>query len=123
LIKTHYRKNAKKRGEFEELLKDLFKDLEVAPCSLEVSDPQTFPSNTAEQDFEFRKIRFRMPGLQGAARYGRLLFVVCHSKKIVYLVWLYTHVEFPKPKSQPPAKDLASEVNLIQQEIILDEEA
>ena len=118
LIKKHYRRDAKAREKFEYLVEDFVKEVENSPCSDCVSDPEPFPASTAEQGFEFRKKRWRrLPGLQGAARFGRLLFVVYHPKKIVYLVWIYTHAEYQEPKSRPPDKDLEVEVNLVKQEI------
>jgi hypothetical protein len=58
----------------------------------------------------------RLPNLQGAARFGRLIYLVCIPKKIVYLIWIFTHAEFQEPYSQPPAKDLAMEVESAMQE-------
>lgn len=123
LIKKHYRKDTKGRKEFQELVENYLRELEISPCSDCVSDNEPFPSNTAEQDFEFRKKRWRrLPRLQGAARFGRLLFIVCHSKRIVYLIWIYTHAEYQEPKSRPPDKDLKVEVNLIKEEVFRETE-
>ncbi|NET58310.1 MAG: hypothetical protein F6K47_19780 [Symploca sp. SIO2E6] len=105
MIKKHYRKNTKGREEFEKLIDDYLEKLESNPCSDELSEPEPFPGNTAEQDFEFRKKRWRrLPKLQGGARLGRLIFVVYHPKRIVNLIWLYTHAEFQEPKSRPLRK-------------------
>lgn len=57
LIKKHYRKDTKGRKEFQELVEDYLKKLEFDPCSDCISDKEPFPSDTAEQDFEFRKKR------------------------------------------------------------------
>ncbi|MDL5048348.1 hypothetical protein QQ054_20270 [Oscillatoria amoena NRMC-F 0135] len=114
MIKKHYRKNTQAKQELEELIDNYLLQLEVNPCSSTVSDDEGFPKGTAESDFEFRKKRWRrLPGLQGAARYGRLLFVVCHPKKIVYLVWIYTHAEF---ELRPPDKELKEQINFAKQE-------
>jgi hypothetical protein len=92
------------------------------PCSSCVSDDEGFPSDTAEQGFEFRKKRWRrLPGLQGGARFGRLIFVVYHPKKIVNLVWIYTHAEFQEPKNRPPERDLKAEVNHFKQEVLTED--
>ncbi|MBA3923344.1 MAG: hypothetical protein H0X31_17280 [Nostocaceae cyanobacterium] len=118
MIKKHYRKNSQARAEFEHLVEEYLKNIEIEPCSSLVSDPESFPGNTADSDLEFRKKRWRrLPGLQGAARFGRLLFVVCHSKRIVYLVWIYTHAEFQEPNSRPPDRELATEINLVKQDL------
>ena len=123
LVKKHYRRDAKAKEKFEHLVENFLKEVEASPCSAHVSDPESFPASTAEQGFEFRKKRWRgLPGLQGAARYGRLLFVVYHPKKIVYLVWIYTHAEYQEPKSRPPDKELKFEVNFVKQEIFSEAE-
>lgn len=83
LIKKHYRRDAKAKGKFEQLVEEFIKEAENNPCSNCVSDPEPFPAGTANQGFEFRKKRWRrLPGLRGAARFGRLLFVVYHPKKL-----------------------------------------
>lgn len=123
LIKKHYRKDTKGKKEFVALIEDYERQIEVDPCSNCVSDPEPFPSNTAGQDLEFRKKRWpRLPRLQGAARFGRLLFIVCRSKRIVYLIWVYTHAEFQEPKSRPPDKELKAEINFVKQELLNDAE-
>ena len=123
LVKRHYRRDAKAKEKFEYLVEEFVKEAENNPCSNCVSDPEPFPGSTAEQGFEFRKKRWRrLPGLQGAARFGRLLFVVYHPKKIVYLVWIYTHAEYQESKSRPPDKELKFEVNFIKQEIFSEAE-
>ena len=125
LIKNHYRRDIKSREKFIALVENyLEKDLKDNPCSDCVSDPEPFPGNTAEQGFEFRKKRWaRLPGLQGAARFGRLLFIVHKSKKIVCPLWIYTHAEFQEPKSRPPDKELAAEINCIKQDILSESES
>lgn len=117
LLKKHYRKDRKGAEEFKQLVEDLIEELKINPCSDLIADLLAFPSNTAEQGFEFRKKRWRrLPKLKGAARFGRLIYLVCLPKKIVYLIWIYTHAEYQDPYPQPPAKDLAVEVNSAMQE-------
>lgn len=116
LLKQHYRKDNKAGRKFEGLIDKFLGTLEVDPCS-NITDLQSFPSNTAQKGFELRKIRYRMPGLQGAAKYGRLLFVVNHPKRIVWLLWVFTHAEFGEPKGQPSDKELKAEINLAKQRI------
>lgn len=112
LLKKHYRKDKKGREEFIKLVEDYIGELESSPCSDCVSDEEIFPADTADPDFDFRKKRWRnLPRLQGCAKFGRLMFVVYHPQKIVYLVWIYTHAEYQKPKSRPPEKDLKVQVN------------
>lgn len=44
-----------------------------------------------------------MPGLSGAARQGRIMWLICDASKTVSLIWIYTHSEFEK---RPADKDL-----------------
>jgi hypothetical protein len=44
-----------------------------------------------------------------------LPFLVCHPKKIVYLIWIYTHAQFQEPKLRPADKDFFSEIVLAKQ--------
>lgn len=69
------------------------------------SSPEPWPPKAAEDGQEFRKIYFRMPRLQGAAREGRLMYLVHHAERTVVLLWVYTHAEYEK---RPPAQDLAT---------------
>ena len=115
LIKNHYRRNKSDLQKFEALIEDCVEnELRLDPCSDKTSDSLTFPAGTAEQGFEFRKKRWRnLPGLKGAAKFGRLIFLVYHPLRIVYLIWIYTHEEFQKPPdTQPPAKELKEQVNI-----------
>jgi hypothetical protein len=121
LIKKHYRKNKKGEQEFSNLVQEFLDNQEFLtnPSSDEFSDSLNFPSNTAEEGFEFRKKRWRrLPYLQGASRFGRLIFLIYHPKKVIYLVWFYTHAEFQKPQSQPPDKELKQQINLAKEDII-----
>lgn len=117
LIKKHYRRNKKAKQEFEQIVKDFIKEVEDISCLDRISDLEPFPSKTAEAGFEFRKKRWRrLPGLEGSARFCRLIFLVCHPKKRLYLIWIYTHAEFSEPNSRPPDKDLRDEISFIKQE-------
>ncbi|MFN6562684.1 MAG: hypothetical protein RMY28_023205 [Nostoc sp. ChiSLP01] len=119
LLKKHYRKDAKSRKEFEQVIEDLLEELRINPCSNEISELEPFPAKTADPTIEFRKKRWRrLPGLQGAARFGRLIFVVCEQKKLVYLVWIYTHAEYSEPNSRPPDQELKAEINYVKQVIV-----
>jgi hypothetical protein len=125
LIKRHYRRNKTDRCNFEELVNSYIEnELKLNPCSNEVSDSLSFLAGTAEQGFEFRKKRWRnLPGLRGSAKFGRLIFLVYHPLKRIYLIWIYTHEEFQEPHSQPPAKELKEQVNIAKLEVeTIDEE-
>jgi len=109
LLKNHYRKNQQDRSLFENMFSSYLENLENDPCSKEVSDKESFPNGTAEQGYFLRKKRWRnLPGLRGTARFGRLIFLVCDPKKVVYLIWIYTHADHSDQKSRPSDKDLAA---------------
>lgn len=106
LIKTHYRKDKEARSEFEALIASFVQQLANEPCC-HSAERMAFPGQWQPEGWELRKQRWRrLPGLRGQAAFGRLIYVVCHPEKMIYLVWLYTHAEFGKPKSQPPSKEL-----------------
>jgi hypothetical protein len=53
--------------------------------------------------FEFRKLRFEVPGTSGAAGEGRLMYLVNYEDCLIHLLWIYTHEEF---RGRPPETDL-----------------
>ena len=73
-------------------------------------DSENFPKGAYKPDFEFRKIRFLMPELQGASRRGRFMYVVHQNSCSVYPVWVYTHEEYPK---RPSDQDLKEQLTII----------
>jgi hypothetical protein len=119
ILKKHYKRKNKEKEQFEELIQEYIEKLKNNP--IEDSDLEPFPKGSAHPDLEFRKKRWRrLPGLEGAARYGRLLFLISHTQKIVYLVWIYTHVEFQEPNSRPPDKELTLEIRNVKEKITTD---
>ncbi|CAC5345377.1 MULTISPECIES: hypothetical protein [Planktothrix] len=61
LIKKHYRKSKKAEQEFRNLIEDFIKNPEFLsnPSSDSFSDSLSFPSDTSEDGFQFRKKRWR----------------------------------------------------------------
>lgn len=117
LVKRHYRRNKRELDKFEELIDEFVTGLATNPCP-DDSSRESFPGNSAGEGLELRKKRWqRLPGLQGSARYGRLFYIIDHIRKCVHLLWIYTHAEYGEPKSQPPQKELAREINIVKQEI------
>jgi len=112
VVKKHYRKDKKNLKRFIETVeRHIELELAVEPCDTSVSDAEPFPKTSAVEGFELRKKRWRnLPGLQGKSKYGRLIFLVDKAAMIVYLVWFYTHAEFP---SRPPDKSLKIEISQI----------
>lgn len=118
LIKNHYRRNARARNSFEKLIESYIEELRKNPSSNQISNDESFPKGCSNQVFQFRKIRFKAPELQGAARYGRLMYVVYEPRCVVYLVWVYTHEEFGTKNCQRPLdSDLRQEFTAIQEDI------
>lgn len=107
LIKTHYKKDKRSRHRFECIVSDFLADLKnnPAPTGASLQEiPNKSKSSFVPRDCEFRKMRWpRLPGLSGAARRGRCLYLVFTERKRIYLLWMYTHEEHPK---QPPHADL-----------------
>lgn len=104
LIKTHYRKNHDDRTSFEERL--------ARYLSLLRSDPrpprpfghaEPWPKGSYREGWELWKLDFDMPGLRGAAKHGRLIYMIDTEGSTVYLLWIYTHTQFP---GRPPDKSL-----------------
>lgn len=108
LVKTHYKKNKRARDSFETLIQN------YTPF-FDESDSENFPKGAYKPDFEFRKIRFLMPELQGASRRGRFMYVVHQASCSVYPVWVYTHEEYPK---RPSDHDLKEQLTIIEMNIV-----
>lgn len=113
LIKSHYRKNERARDSFLELVEDYIKKLRENPSSNSFSEDEGFPKGSYQSEFKFRKIKFRTPELDGAAGQCRFMYVVNEVKRIVYLVWIYTHEEFRK---RPSDDELRTEFVAIHQQ-------
>ncbi len=113
LIKSHYRKNERARNSFLELVNDYISQLRENPSSNSFSEDEGFPKGTYQSDFKFRKIRFRAPELDGAAKKCRFMYVVNETKRVVYLLRIYTHEEF---RTRPSDDDLRREFVGIQQQ-------
>lgn len=113
VIKKHYRKDKKNRQAFKSLIQRYVEvELTANPCGNEISDAEPFPDNSYRQNCQLRKKRWRnLPVLRGKSKYGRLIFLVDTQTKIVHLLWLYTHSEFPK---RPPEKALGTAIDQIE---------
>lgn len=115
LVKTHYKKNKRARDSFETLIQNYGETLAKDPL-FDDSDSENFPKGAYKTDFEFRKIRFFMPELQGASRKGRFMYVVHQASCSVYPVWIYTHKEYPKRPSDQELKEqfaIIEEMNIV----------
>jgi hypothetical protein len=115
LVKTHYKKNKRARDSFETLIQNYGETLAKDPL-FDDSDSENFPKGAYKTDFEFRKIRFFMPELQGASRQSRFIYVVYQASCSVYPVWIYTHEEYPKRPSDQELKEqfaIIEEMNIV----------
>lgn len=114
LVKSHYKKNKRARDTFEILIKTYIDSLAQNPF-FDDSDSENFPKGAYKPDFEFRKIRFLMPELQGASRRGRFMYVVHQASCSVYPIWIYTHEEYPK---RPSDQELKEQLAIIEMNIV-----
>lgn len=111
LVKAHYKRNKKKGSEFNTLLDDFLKGLTIDPRPQDADCEPCPNKSNLPPDCEFRKMKWRgFPGLEGSARYGRLLYLVFENKKLVYPLWVYTHAEYGDLKARPPAKEIRQEL-------------
>lgn len=107
LIRKYYRRDQSSRLAFEELLQVKIDNLRQDTCPTD-STHQPWPrSRSPGKDWNFRKLRFDIPGLQGASRRCRLIYLINESATTVHLMWIYTHQDYRK---QPPDSQIYSEV-------------
>lgn len=93
LLKKHYKRDQKALGDFQGLLRELETSLEHDP--LNVGDKEPWPRGAHQEGWELRKVRFKMPGLNGAAREGRYIYLVDRERRAVRPVIPYTHKQYP----------------------------
>lgn len=104
VIKAHYRKDPKARENFEKRLARYLAALRLDPRpSPPFGHTEPWPKGSHREGWELWKLEFDMPGLRGLAKHGRLIYMVDREGSTVYLLWVYTHVEFP---GRPPDKSL-----------------
>ncbi|MEG4229954.1 hypothetical protein QUA35_27915 [Microcoleus sp. N9_B2] len=102
LLKRHY-KGEKAKKVFQDCIAQIIKNLSSNPL-MPNSFAEGWPGSLSKpEEWEFRKYCFDMPNLQGAARQGRLMYLVDRTQSVIKLTWIYTHSEFPK---RPPDKNL-----------------
>ncbi len=94
LIKRY--KGTKDRQAFQQFISQLLKDLCHDPCPSNSAIEPLPGKNIIPQEFEFRKLRFIMPGFKGASGQGRLMYLINSEQSLIVLVWIYTHEEFEK---------------------------
>lgn len=103
-LTRRYRKNPSGLAAFEALLKETVEHLSRDPRP-RLARPEPWPKGEHVQGCELRKISFHLPGLRGAVREGRLIYLVDDTTNppVVALLWIYTHEDF---KKRPPDSEI-----------------
>ena len=94
--KTYYRKNA---AGFERLLavvEQFLGDLEKKGPHCPASEMEPFPHGAAAPGWTLHKCYFKVPGLDGAAAQGRIIFAINKHSSSACPLLLYTHAEYTK---------------------------
>lgn len=114
LVKGHYRKNRRGREDFEKQLAGFVALLRSDPrLPPPFGGLEPWPKGTYREGWELRKLHFDPPELRGASGEGRLIYMIDTERSVVYLIWIYTHHEFP---TRPPDKSLRQVVEEARQE-------
>lgn len=101
LIKRY--KGSREKQAFIVFISQLVDELCDEPHSSN-SAPEPIPGKMPlQEELEFRKLRFAMPGLRGASGQGRLMYLINSTQRKIILVWIYTHEEF---EGRPDDKSL-----------------
>jgi mRNA-degrading endonuclease YafQ of YafQ-DinJ toxin-antitoxin module len=115
LLKRHY-KGEKAQKLFQDFIAQILRNLSSNPF-LPDSFAEKLPGSLSKPEkWEFRKYYFDMPNLRGAARQGRLMYLVDRTQSVIELAWIYTHSEFPKRPPDKNLKQLLAELMESQQE-------
>ena len=102
VMKKSY-KSSRESQAFLDCLASLVEQLIQDPRP-ENSQLEPIPKGVNLQDeWEFHKLFFRVPGRSGASGEGRIMYLINPITYVIKLVWLYTHAEF---KGRPADKDL-----------------
>lgn len=108
--KIHYKKDAKGKQAFDDLIKDYVRLLSIDPKppdenakmfsqSINKIRREPFNSQVFLEHWDFRKLYFTCPRLQGASALGRIMYVIDESISTVFLMTVYNHQQYAK---RPP---------------------
>jgi|JI8StandDraft_2_1071088.scaffolds.fasta_scaffold05798_4 hypothetical protein len=100
-LKKSY-KGQNERSAFEAQVLGLLQGLTIEPRPAE-SRWEPWPGQTLAGDLEFRKLVFVLHNRQGAKGQGRLMYLVDDPRRLICLVYLYTHADFVK---RPPDRQI-----------------
>jgi hypothetical protein len=101
ILKKSY-KSKREAKAFTDCIGDIIEGLSQYPQPRN-SRQEPWPSNLSYAGWKFCKLVFPVPGRSGAAREGRLMYLVNDHLRTIHLFWLYTHEEMAK---RPPEKDM-----------------
>lgn len=98
--KKRYKKNPGGAEKFERLIRDLVDAICADPFARSYGagidcKTESYPVGYAQDECMVRKARFRMPGLDGAVAFARVLFEVNRESSCVTLLAFYTHDDYP----------------------------
>ena len=77
---------------------------------------EPFSSKHLPQGYRLAKYYFRVPGLSGAAREGRLLYLIDDTTQSVILLTVYSHKNYEKRPPDSLIKDLIGEAKIIREQ-------
>jgi hypothetical protein len=100
-LKKSY-KGQQERSAFEAQILGILRELTIDPRPSS-SRWEPWPGQTSAGDLEFRKLVFGLHNRQGAKGQGRLMYLVDDPRRLIWLVYLYTHEEFMK---RPPDRQI-----------------
>lgn len=101
LLKKTY-KGKRDRIEFEKQITQIVQELKYEPRPFH-APLEPWPSKSASEGWEFRKLKFAPYRRRGGAGEGRIMYCVNASEQRVRLIYLYTHEQYSK---RPPDKEI-----------------
>ena len=109
LRKGHYGKNARDFAAFSAVVDSLCEALVQNPYAAEYADshvrvfPRPYPRGYSLDGCLLAYAKFKMPGLAGSARHGRIAFEVNEPSALVIMLAAYTHSTAGHGKDWPDA--------------------
>lgn len=101
LLKKKY-KSKRETKTFVDAISTIIDNLSHNPQPKD-SRREPWPSNLSYTDWKLCKLAFSLPRRDGAVGQGRLIYLVNNQRRVIHLLWPYTHEEY---KKRPPDKEL-----------------
>lgn len=90
---------------------DALKVLRKAPTAREAGcDLYAWPAKVNRGGWELWRITFILPGVRGAARHARIMYVINRATNVVVPFWVYNHDQFAK---RPADDDIRRQLKAI----------